>query len=363
MPNYTLPNSTSVVAIIPTVVTTVNPTSGQVIATPPLDKIIPGQEMIIPVANSTIPGFGSLKEIDVQSSPTATSTGGTPPAEWFVAEVDNKIPSLISSSDIKGTVFLFVNIQYPYDDNGVGFNWGDPSNHAKPPTLTLIVNKTSLNFIQNDNQGCPIVDAYTLSSDTWIQNGLGEISALSISPTQCQVTIQSQHLSKFTFSLRHVSEFQSSGPGLFGVGTVVTGLTNSPGLFGIGTVSNGLTSASLAGSLDNGTINRATTLFDTVTSFYNAIADPRNSGAFSNVKCSHGSGYALMTGQYTSGNVPDKVVFLKISVLGKTGNTLGTGNGVVSDIAAHETKRFNAIARFNSNFTSCTVQVDSAIPK
>jgi hypothetical protein len=270
---------------------------------------------------------------------------------------------LISSSNIKGTLFLFVNIQYPFEDNGVGFNWRDPSNHAKPPVLTLVVNKTSLNFIQNDNQGCPIVDAYTLSSGAWIQNGLGEISAASISPTQCQVTIQSQHLSKFAFSLRHVSFFQSSGPGLFGVGTVVTGLTNSPGIFGLGTVSNGLTSASLAGSLDKGTINRANALLDTVTSFYNAIADPRSSGGFSNVECSQGSGYTLMTGQYTAGDVAEKVVFLKMSLLDSTGHVLAIGNGDVSDIAAHETKSFNAIARFNDNFASCTVQVDTTIPK
>jgi len=348
LPNYTLPNSTSVATIIPTVVTTVNPTSGQVIATPPFDKIIPGQKMIIPVTNSVIPSFGGLKEIDVQSSPTATSTGGTAPDEWFVAEVDNKLPSSISSSSIKGTIFLFVNIQYPFEDNGVGFNWGDPHTHAKPPTLTLVVNKTSQSFIQNDSQGCPIIDAYTLSSGAWTQNGLGEIFSSSISPTQCQITIQSQHLSKFAFSLRHISSLQSSGPGLFGVGTVA----------------NSLTSASLAGSLDNGTIDTATavtSLLNTVTSFYKTIADPAE--GFSNVECSQGSGFALMTGQYTSGAVPNKVVFLKMSLLDNTGHVLSTGNGDISDIDAHKTKSFNAIARFNDNFTSCTVQVDTTIPK
>ncbi len=295
--------------------------------------------MIIQVTDSSIPSFGGLKEIDVQSSTTATSTGGTAPEEWLTAEVDNKLPSSVLASNIKGTLILFVNIEYPFEQNGVGFNWGDPATHANPPVLTLIVNKSNQSVIQKDSVGCPIINAYLLSSGEWINSGLGEISSSSISPTQCQVKIQSQHLSEFAFSLRHVSSSQSSVPGLFGVGTVVAGSTNS----------------SLAGPLDNGITNGANT------TTYKTIADPAE--GFSNVKCSRGSGYALMTGQYTSGDVSDKVVFLKMSLLDNAGHILATGNGLVSDIDARATKSFNAIARFNEDFASCTIQTDNIIPK
>lgn len=159
----------------------------------------------MPITDSLIPSFGGLKEIDLQSSPSATSTGGTAPEEWFVAEVNNKIPSLITSSGIQGTLFLFANIQYPFEQTGIGFNWGNPSIFNVSPTLTLVVNKTSLTTIQKDSLGCPVVQAYTLSSGTWTTSGLAELSSISISPSKCQIKIETQHLSKFAFSMAHIS--------------------------------------------------------------------------------------------------------------------------------------------------------------
>ena len=347
MPVYTLTNSTSDIAIIPTVVTTINSTSGQFVATPPLAKIIPGQEMIIPVADSLIPSFGGLKEIDVQSSPTATSTGGTAPEEWLTAEVDNKVPSSISTDDIDGTIILFLNIQYPYEQTGVGFNWGNPTNHAKPPTLTMIVNKTSSLVIQNDDSGCPIIDAYTLSAGVWTDNGLGEISSASISPTQCQIKIQSQHLSKFALSMRHIGTIKKTGPDQFGIGTAVSILGN-------------INLVQAASATTNNTIATYSSN-DNATSSYNTISDP--STGFSNIQCGKGTSYALMIGQYTAGNIPYRTIFLKMMLLDSAGHVLTTGNGHISDIGAYETKSFNAIARYDKDFTSCQVQVDTSIPK
>ncbi|MBI3639502.1 MAG: hypothetical protein HY223_04215 [Thaumarchaeota archaeon] len=345
MPIYTLTNSTSDIAIIPTVVTTINSTSGQFVATPPLAKIIPGQEMIIPVADSLIPSFGGLKEIDVQSSPTATSTGGTAPEEWLTAEVDNKIPSSIPADDIDGTIILFLNIQYPYEQTGVGFNWGNPANHAKPPTLTMVVNKTSSLVIQNDDSGCPIIDAYTLSAGAWTDNGLGEISSASISPTQCQIKIQSQHLSKFALSMRHIGTIKKTGPDQFGIGTAVSILGN-------------INLVQAASATTNNTI---TTTSNNSTASYSTIADP--STGFSNIQCGKGTSYALMIGQYTGGSIPYRTIFLKMMLLDSAGHVLTTGNGHISDIGAYETKSFNAIARYDKDFTSCQVQVDTSIPK
>jgi len=224
--NYFLPNSTNLVSIIPTILAKVNDTAGYVAATPPLSGIIPGQQMIIPIVNSLLPSFGGLKKIDVQSSPTAKPIGEKN-TEWLVAEVDNKIPASISSRGIDGTPILFVDIQHPFEESGSGFNWSNPSNHAVPPLLTLVINKVASYAIQKDSNGCPIVNGYTLSGGSWTSVGVSEISSKSISSFQCEITIQSQHLSKFAFSLQHLSSFTSS-VGLPGSGNVSAGISQPP---------------------------------------------------------------------------------------------------------------------------------------
>src|SRR6267143_877717 len=223
--NYSLPNSTNLVSIIPTIVARVNATTDYVAATPPLSGIIPGQEMIIPVTDSLLPSFGGLKKIDVQSSPSVNSGKNNP--NWFVFEVDKKIPASINSRGIDGAPILFVDIQHPFEETGSGFNWSDPSNHAVSPLLTLVINKVASDSIQKDSNGCPIVNGYTLSGDSWTSVGVREISSRSISLTQCEITIQSQHLSKFAFSLQHFSSFTSSG-GLPRSNNVYTGISQSP---------------------------------------------------------------------------------------------------------------------------------------
>lgn len=85
--------------------------------------------------------------------------------------------------------------------------------------------------------------------------------------------------------------------------------------------------------------------------------------SFSNFTCTKGIGSVVLTGQYTNGDIPYKVIFLKMLLLDENGHTVATGNGNISAIGAHEIKAFNAIARFNGNFSSCTVQIDNAIPK
>ncbi|WP_166286217.1 hypothetical protein, partial [Candidatus Nitrosotalea sp. FS] len=347
MTNYTLPNSTSVVSIIPTIVTPANTTSRQFIATPPLN-IVPGQEMIIPVADSAIPSFGGLKELDFQSSPNATPTGGNATNEWFTAEVDNKLPSTISADGIDGIIVLFINIQYPYDDTGVGFNWGIPANHAKPPTMTLVINKTDQLGIQNDSNGCPVIDAYTLSLGSWTSNGLGEVSSSSISPTQCHVKIQSQHLSKFAFSMRHIGNVKPSGPGQFGVGEV----------------SDSISPINWQGYMDKVTASNS----EQNTSPQNAYAlssdgNVATSPGFSNIECSKGPGYTLMTGTYTNNGKSDEIDFLQMSLLDKEGHVIATGNGMIPHANAHEPTFFSAITRTDKDFASCTVQIDNSISK
>jgi hypothetical protein len=84
---------------------------------------------------------------------------------------------------------------------------------------------------------------------------------------------------------------------------------------------------------------------------------------FSNVTCSEGIGNVLLTGQFNNNDTFYKVIFLKMLILDKNGHVLAMGNGYISDVKPHEIKIFNAITRFNSDFSSCSVQIDNVIPK
>ena len=85
--------------------------------------------------------------------------------------------------------------------------------------------------------------------------------------------------------------------------------------------------------------------------------------SFSNTTCSKGIGNVLLTGQFNNNDTFYRVIFLKMLIHDKDGHVLATGNGNISDIKPHETKIFNAITRFSGNFSSCTIQIDSVIPK
>ncbi|TLX67503.1 MAG: hypothetical protein E6L02_02650 [Thaumarchaeota archaeon] len=84
---------------------------------------------------------------------------------------------------------------------------------------------------------------------------------------------------------------------------------------------------------------------------------------FSNIVCKSGYQYVQMTGQYTAGNISYKVIFLRMTLLDNNGSIIAKGFGFVDDVDAHKTKTFNAITRYPSTFSSCTIQIDNAIPK
>ena len=84
---------------------------------------------------------------------------------------------------------------------------------------------------------------------------------------------------------------------------------------------------------------------------------------FSNVTCSEGIGNVLLIGQFNNNDTFYRVIFLKMLIHDKNDNVLATGSGYISDIKPHETKTFNAITRFSSTFSSCTIQIDNTISK
>lgn len=83
---------------------------------------------------------------------------------------------------------------------------------------------------------------------------------------------------------------------------------------------------------------------------------------FSGMVCTQGYKYVQMTGRYTNGNTPYSAMFLRLSLTDDKGDVVATGSGIISNINAHQTKFFDAIAIYSGNFTSCDIQIDNAIP-
>jgi hypothetical protein len=84
---------------------------------------------------------------------------------------------------------------------------------------------------------------------------------------------------------------------------------------------------------------------------------------FSNMQCNRGFNHVEMIGRYTNGDTPYQIIALRLLLLDDSGEILATGSGMISNVGPHETKYFNAIARYHADFASCDVQVESKILK
>ena len=214
VPTYSVPKISDMVSVIPTIATTNDDHNGQIVTTPPLSAIIPGQQMIIPVQSSVIPDTGGVKEISVQSA-TDSSSNGVPKSDWFVIRVNDTMPS--SLPPLPNTVnktTLYVNVTYPYEDAGNGFNWGNPSNFAQPPSMTLLIPKPT-SGVPVDANGCPAsaIFVYDTNTKSWTSN---PVTILSITPTvgdsnSCDVVVQTQHFSQFAIGTVFPSVSSSHG--------------------------------------------------------------------------------------------------------------------------------------------------------
>ena len=207
VPVYSVPKTPDVVSVIPSIVAqsaNLNvPT--QTVTTPPLDRIVPGQQMIMPVNPAVIPNTGGLKQLDITSSPTAATGNAT--SDWFVVKVDNTVPSTLpplSASGIKDKAVLYVNVTYQWEVTSPhkGFDWSNPANFASPPHLTLQLPKPGTNSgIQTDSNGCPVSDIYLYDPSTasWTTNTVSVISAAPTAgnPSTCDVVVQAHHFSSF----------------------------------------------------------------------------------------------------------------------------------------------------------------------
>ncbi|MGI0047077.1 MAG: hypothetical protein ACREBB_07820 [Nitrosotalea sp.] len=200
VPEYSMPKSSDLVAVVPTIVATQGPstTSSETVTTPPLDTIVPGQKMILPVEDSAIPSTGGIKELDAQSSSSAVSVGNS--SDWFVIHVNNTLPTSLSSLPQGNKISLYVQVTYPYEETGQGFNWSDPSNFATPPQLTLQLPKNPAG-VQTDSNGCPASDIYVYDTNTssWTTNNVTIVSATPTSgnSSTCDVVVKVPHFSQF----------------------------------------------------------------------------------------------------------------------------------------------------------------------
>lgn len=192
--SYKMPVSDEV--MIPTTVASLEGSAGQIIATPILDSIIPGQKMIIQVDSDLVPSAGGLEKIEVQSSHSRNNVRAL--NEWLVVEVNNKVPQSAGLELFSENSLFFVDLKYPREGVGQGFNWGDPESFAEPPTMTFLVPKQMDNVIIDSN-GCPVTGAFLLDpkSGKWQDSSVNVLSITPVSDNKCEVVLQTQHFSKF----------------------------------------------------------------------------------------------------------------------------------------------------------------------
>ncbi|MGI0058716.1 MAG: hypothetical protein ACREBJ_03015, partial [Nitrosotalea sp.] len=251
VPVYSMPQSSNITVVLPSIVGTTSTTStNQVITTPPLNKIIPGQKMIIPVETSVIPQTGGLKQLNV----TACSDPGhngcdayTPSStnDWFVVKTDNKLPASKPVLPQNDKLTLYVNVTYQHEVSGIGFDWSNSANFKTNPQLTLQLPK-NVAGVQLDSNKCPVSDIFLFDptgnggAGSWTSN---PVSILSATPSTdnsltCDVVVSAPHFSQFALG-SHVSSSSSTaapsvgsvsaGGGAVGVGTSTAATTSNGG--------------------------------------------------------------------------------------------------------------------------------------
>ena len=242
MPSYMLPSNPDFTIIIPPTVTQAS--TNQIIATPLYNQVTSGQKMIIPVQPSLIPTSGGMLQLDITSKETVSSVG-TFANDWIVVEITNQVVNAptLSSSGISNELDLFIDVKYSFEENGVGFNWGDSNNYDESPIMKVIIPKPTSSEIITLANGCADVEVHTLVGGTWV-SGIDTILSNLPSTTNsnsCDVEIQSDHYSKKSVSSKRSassgadsssSSSSSGGSGRTGVSGGAGGVGSGFGGFG-----------------------------------------------------------------------------------------------------------------------------------
>lgn len=85
---------------------------------------------------------------------------------------------------------------------------------------------------------------------------------------------------------------------------------------------------------------------------------PTQDSGFSDLICKQEYGVVKMSGRYTNDNKPTQGVMLKLILLDANNKIVATGIGSITEMNAHETKYFDAVAFYEGNYSSCDVQIE-----
>ena len=201
LPTYNLPPIAGITSVIPPV-TDVTNDGAQLVATPPVDNWIPGQNVIIPVNPSTLPAFGGLTQMEVTPS-LDTNTENGEATDWFVMQVFDTIPPSLpplpttDEEEPVSLVDVFIDVSYAFEETGIGTDWSNPDSFAQPPRLTLEIPVPGLDYEGAlTSEGCAIVEAFAFNTATSEWEELVIISNTR-NGLFCSVLLEGEHFSKF----------------------------------------------------------------------------------------------------------------------------------------------------------------------
>jgi len=86
----------------------------------------------------------------------------------------------------------------------------------------------------------------------------------------------------------------------------------------------------------------------------------KSAEGFSNLNCNRDGNFVKLTGKYTNGEISHDYIFFILGVIGDDGSVLATGSGALSDVGAHETRIFSAMAKYSGIFKTCEIEVSTA---
>ena len=69
-----------------------------------------------------------------------------------------------------------------------------------------------------------------------------------------------------------------------------------------------------------------------------------------------------MTGKFTNGPIPYSLVYLQLGIIDANGTVVATGSATIDNIAAYQTKIFDAEAIYSEQFGKCEIEISTTLP-
>jgi hypothetical protein len=166
--------------------------SGQYIATQPLDKFNCGQRYIFDLDETLVPSYGGLSKVDFTLSDTGVCPDGIDYVTYEVApKVTSGAPALANED-----ILLYLNVQFP-GQSGDGVNF-DSSVNIESYTMTLV---SRLPETGNVND----LTVYVFDGGKWTTSGVDVISRVS-GGSKAVLEVEVSHTSKFIVGGKKIPE-------------------------------------------------------------------------------------------------------------------------------------------------------------